>query len=270
MPTDAPSSLDGLRQHAQSLTGRAYVPFSNQPEAVLLVLRDGTWIPGVRIESAAFSLAIPAVLNAFTTLVASGRADDLSAVVLNRPLNDADRQYLQGLPQAPFVPLADDVYARSATPTSADALPPLRALGSPFLDATIEDAEEGVALARQISERAYIPASSFPVGAVLETQDGDLIPGVNVEHEDWMRTLCAERNALGTAFSYDRSDLRALYLSCPLDPHGTPCGACRQLLAELAPDIRIWMDRDSNAPDERSPRELLPGSFRGTALLRNT
>lgn len=124
--------------------------------------------------------------------------------------------------------------------------------------------------ARRLARRAYTPASNFPVGALLETTDGRFVPGVNVEHEDWARSLCAERNALGTALSYGLSDFDALYLSCPLDPKGTPCGACRQWLVELAPTVTLWMDRDDEPPEPRSPRALLPESFRGQAIPRST
>ena len=130
---------------------------------------------------------------------------------------------------------------------------------------------ERVAQARRLAERAYTPASEFPVGALLDVGGGRLVPGVNVEHPDWNRILCAERNALGTAYAYGVADaISALYLSCPLDPSGTPCGACRQWLVELTPEIPLWMDRSDAPPDKRTPEALLPGSFSGRAIPRSS
>jgi cytidine deaminase len=88
-----------------------------------------------------------------------------------------------------------------------------------------------------------------------------------VEHPDWARILCAERNALGTVQSYALSEPEHLFLTCDEDPEGTPCGACRQLLVELAPDTTLWMDRHSEPPEQSTISALLPGSFRGHALL---
>ncbi|MDX1740955.1 MAG: hypothetical protein R3178_06660, partial [Rhodothermales bacterium] len=114
----------------------------------------------------------------------------------------------------------------------------------------------------------YIPESSFPVGCVAVLENGLAVPGVNVEHPDWTRILCAERNVAGTVASYGLPPISRLYLSCPEDPAGSPCGACRQVLAELAPGSTIVMDRNPGAAETTTPEKLLPGSFTGTALLR--
>lgn len=260
------ASLDALRDHARSLTRRAHTPFSKTPTAAVLLLSDGAWIPGVRVESASYSLTLPALLNAYTTAVAAGRAADAVAFVLSRPFRREEALYVEELPHGPFEAQADDVWLSG--PTGADGgLPaPTDAL-DPFLDTTLDTEEEGLRHVRRLTERAYVPSSGFPVGAVLETSDGRLVPGVNVEHPDWARILCAERNALGTAQSYGAEPGRRLFLTCTEDPEGTPCGACRQLLAELAPDTDLWMDRHDDPPEHTTPSTLLPGSFRGRALL---
>jgi len=105
------------------------------------------------------------------------------------------------------------------------------------------------------------------VGALFETDTGHRVPGVNVEHPDWARILCAERNALGTVQSYALGAVVRGFLSCVDDPGGTPCGACRQWLAELAPASNLWMDRHDAPPARTSVSDLLPGSFRGRTLL---
>lgn len=264
------STLRALEDHASAYATRAYVPFSGEPDAVVLLLSNGDWIPGVRIESASFSLTIPSVLNAYTTAVALGRAEDIVAVIASRALRTEEAVYLRALPGPRLTAVDDHVQVRSegdavqeAGPLADDALPP-------YLHATVDSPASGIALARRVAERAYTPASQFPVGAVLRMADGSLVPGVNVEHEDWARILCAERNALGTAWSYGHTDVETLYLTCPLDAEGTPCGACRQLLAELAPTATLWMDRHDAPPASAQPGTLLPGSFSGRALLRHS
>jgi len=263
MPSDP--VLTPLRDHAQQYVDRAYVPFSETPTAAVLLLDDGRWIPGVRVESASYSLTLPALLNAYTTAVAAGVMDQVAAFVLSRPFRREEALYVEELPQGPYEAAADDAWIRGGW-AGDGALPTVENLLLPTLDDGISDETEGIERARQVTRRAYVPASDYAVGAVLDT-DAGLVPGVNVEHPDWTRILCAERNALGTVQSYALSAPEHLYLTCDEDPDGTPCGACRQLLVELAPDTTLWMDRHSGPPERSTTSALLPGSFRGQALL---
>ncbi len=270
MTVDHSRPLDALRAQAQTLEARSHVPFSSAPSAALVLLGDGHWIPGVRVDSAAFSLSLPALMNAVTTAVALDRTESMVAFVLSTAARPADRQYVDGLPGAAFDLLHGDVFIRADQPNGPSLPAPTGPL-DPFVAADGPAPADRVAQARRIADRALTPASGFPVGTLLEIADGRLLPGVNVEHDDWNRILCAERNALGTAHAYGVADaVQALYLSCPLDADGTPCGACRQWLVELAPDITLWMDRDGDPPEQRSPRSLLPGSFSGQAIPRST
>lgn len=264
MPSSPP--LAPCRERVQALSPRAHVPFSEVPTAAVLLLDDGRWIPGVRVESASYSLTLPAVLNAYTTAVAAGVADAVVAVVLSRPFRREEALYLEELPQGPYEAVADDAWLQGGW-AGDGALPPVGDPLAPTLDGSLDGAAEGIELVRRVARRAHVPASDFPVGAILDLGDDRLIPGVNVEHPDWARTLCAERNALGTVQSYALSSPRHLFLTCEDDPNGTPCGACRQLLAELAPDTTLWMDRRDEPPERTTVSALLPGSFRGHALL---
>ncbi|HMB94098.1 MAG TPA: cytidine deaminase [Rhodothermales bacterium] len=254
------TTLAALRAEAQAVKERAYVPYSGRHEAVVVLLSDGTWVPGVRVENASYSLLIPALVNAYSTAVAAGRRD-VVAVVGNHPLLPEAEAFLHALPTA-FDKVADDAFIA----TNLEALPiPCDCL-DPFLPGMPPDDEvDGIALARDIATRAYVPESDFPVGCVLVTAYG-LLPGVNVEHSDWTRILCAERNAIGTAITWGAAPANALYLTCTKDPEGSPCGACRQVLAELATGATLWMDRGSASPEAATPEQLLPGAFTGEAL----
>jgi homotetrameric cytidine deaminase len=248
------------------LTDRAHAPFSNEPSAATVLLEDGTWVPGVRVESASFSLTLPALLNAYTTTVTAERADEVVALVSTHPFDREEHLYIEELSPGPFEAWTEDAWFREDVAANGH-LPAPSLMLSPFLDLTLNTSDQGVRAARRLSDRAYVPASSFPVGALLITEDGQQIPGVNVEHPDWARILCAERNALGTAHSYGVATLDRLFLSCPRDATGTPCGACRQLLAERAPGLKVWMDRSDGPAEHATISSLLPGSFQGQALL---
>ena len=258
-------SLTSFRVLASRRIAHARVPFSEAPVAAIAVLDDGSWIPGVRVESASYSLTLPALLNAYTTAVTLGRATEIVAFVLSRPARPEENVYVQQLPTGPFRHHADDVWLQSAI--SADTLPAPEAVCAPTLDRPISSEQDGLAAARWRAHRAHVPSSDFPVGVVFETSEGQFVPGVNVEHSDWTRILCAERNALGTIEAYALGPVEQGYLACLEDPSGTPCGACRQWLAELAPQSNLWMDRRDEAPECASISDLLPGSFRGRALL---
>ncbi len=262
MPASDLPTLDALGKRARALLPRAYAPFSGRPAAAVLLLSDGRWVPGVRVESASFSLTIPALLAAYATARAAGRAD-VRAAALTRPFRPAEHVLLEEALDADAEMLSPQVVRVGAGPLPAPAGPldPFLAPPGPGTP------QAGIALARVAARRAHVPASHFPVGCVIVTEDGRLVPGANVEHPDWSRTLCAERTALATLRSYAAGAPHVLYLTCLHDAAGSPCGACRQLLAEQAPDLDVWMDRGEAQPPERAAvRDLLPGPFGGPAL----
>uniref|UniRef100_A0A7V2B0S4 Cytidine deaminase n=1 Tax=Rhodothermus marinus TaxID=29549 RepID=A0A7V2B0S4_RHOMR len=241
---------------------RAYVPYSHHPEAALVLLSDGYWIPGVRVENASFSLTIPALQNALTTAVALGRRD-VVAVLLSEPLDLSMQALLEGFQDGLFSSRFSMENDQFLMATSCSRLPTPQGELSPFWAKQISDATAGIQEARQVAARAHAPVSLFPVGCLLQLEAGWCIPGVNVEHPDWTRTLCAERNAIGTALSYgyNSDQWRALYLSCVRDvARTTPCGACRQVLVEHSPELQIWQDRQL-VPEMLSAASLLPGFF---------
>ncbi len=167
------ATLDNLHRQAQTVSRRAYVPYSGRQEAAVLLLSDGTRVPGVRVENASFSLTIPPLVNAFSTAVASRRTD-VVAGALSRNLLPEDVAFVQMLPGGPFRQEGSDGFVWA----DASRLPKSGALLHPFLEESVPtDPEAGIRLARRVAERAHVPESAFPVGAVLITEDGQLIPG---------------------------------------------------------------------------------------------
>jgi len=261
---DAPhpaASLDPLRARARAAAPHARAPYSGRETGAALLLSDGRWVPGVRVESASYPLTIPALLGAYVAAVASGRRD-VRAVALTEPFEAGELAWF-----ADALGAAPATEALDAAAFGEEALPPIGEMWRPFLDAPVpaNDAE-GLALARRAAARAYVPESDFPVGCVLVAESGVLVPGCNVEHAEWTRGLCAERTALAMAAAYGVGPIRRIYLSCPTDPGGTPCGACRQLLAEYAAGVPIVMDRGAAPPATTTPERLLPDFFSGDRL----
>jgi cytidine deaminase len=96
------------------------------------------------------------------------------------------------------------------------------------------------------SRRAVAPYSKFRVGAALLTRDGTVIHGANVESVSYGLTCCAERIALFKALTEGHKHFSAIAIVAP-HAKTAPCGACRQLLAEYAPDARVFV-ADSRRP----------------------
>jgi homotetrameric cytidine deaminase len=128
--------------------------------------------------------------------------------------------------------------------------------------------DSGIALARDVSQNAQVDESDFHVGCLLQSDSNTGILGVNVEHPDWNRILCAERNAIGTAVTFGLGDLKNVYVSAPKDDNASPCGACRQVLVELAQRAMVWMDRGKNPAMGEPCDQLLPYYFSGHTIQK--
>ena len=119
-----------------------------------------------------------------------------------------------------------------------------------------------VELAFSMLERSYVPYSRFPVGAALLCADGTVFTGCNVENAAYGSTLCAERTALVKAVSEGhRDDFIRLAVAGRSADYCWPCGACRQMLYELAPQLRVIAARGDGSFQTVSLAELLPHGF---------
>ncbi|MGE5706950.1 MAG: cytidine deaminase [Bacteroidota bacterium] len=120
-------------------------------------------------------------------------------------------------------------------------------------------------LAEEAQQNAYVPYSQFPVGAALLTEDGTVFTGCNVENASFGLTMCAERVTMGKAISEGHRRFKAIAITAAKTAPCLPCGACRQVLAEFAPDLELVFRRDGE-PWVVKLEELLPYQFTNACL----
>lgn len=125
-----------------------------------------------------------------------------------------------------------------------------------------------IRIAAQARRSAVAPYSKFRVGAALLTRRGEIVTGANVESASYGLTCCAERVALFKALTEGKKNFVAIAVVARSPGGATPCGACRQLLAEYAPEAVVLVADSAALRTVRrfSVSELLPGAFRGESL----
>ena len=120
---------------------------------------------------------------------------------------------------------------------------------------------ELMSIAKKASMNAYVPYSRFPVGAALECDDGTVFSGCNVENAALGSTICAERTACCKAVSEGHRDFDTIVIAGKSEDYCVPCGTCRQVLREFAPDIEVICLNGKGEARHFALKELLPESF---------
>ena len=120
-----------------------------------------------------------------------------------------------------------------------------------------------IAEARRAREHAYAPYSHFAVGAALRTKGGRVFTGCNVENLSYGLTICAERAAVCAAVAAGEREFEALAVVADSKDPVTPCGACRQVLAEFSTTLPVCSANLEGAVYESSIAELLPRAKEG-------
>ena len=120
--------------------------------------------------------------------------------------------------------------------------------------------------ARQVRQRAAAPYSNFLVGAALETDDGKIFTGCNVENASYGLTICAERVAVFKAVSEGRGSFTRIAVVADTESLTPPCGACRQVLWEVCGDIEVVLANLGDPVETMKLADLLPRPFHASFL----
>ena len=121
--------------------------------------------------------------------------------------------------------------------------------------------DELKAAAVAMLDRAYCPYSHFAVGAALECSDGSVFTGCNIENAAYSPGICAERTAVAKAVSEGHTDFTRIVIAGRSADFCVPCGVCRQVLREFAPDLEIICLNGKGEEQVFTLPQLLPHSF---------
>ena len=224
-------------------------------------LADGRTVAAPRLEVSAFPTTIPALVGAWALGAVAGQVP--VAAAHTRPFTASDLAFLAEATGRLWRLETPDMAVADGAEVEPDAGPVVLTVRAPDSDAS------GLEAALEATRHAVVPASDFPVGALAVSAGSQAVWGANVElASDWTRGLCAERVALVAAHAAGIGPIKTVYVACTKAPGGSPCGACRQAISDLAPDARVVLWNGAEAPVESSAESLLPGAFRGAGLTR--
>ena len=131
-------------------------------------------------------------------------------------------------------------------------------MSDPVVEAALDSELEEIAHA--IRKNAHAPYSKFKVGAAIRGASGAVYAGVNVENASLGLTVCAERNAIAAGIAAGERKFRSIAIATSIG--AAPCGACRQVLAEFAPELPIALTTKGGETRYFTLGELLPEQFR--------
>ncbi|MEX2435670.1 MAG: cytidine deaminase [Balneolaceae bacterium] len=225
-----------------NLSLKCYSPYSGTEEVCLVEGKSGLFYPGVRIENISFPLTISAVQAAICSCL--GNSDKPVALYQPEPSSELKQHWVDEF----------NLKTKASLPEKANLYNPLMNLNINIHETLLD-----------LCSNAQTIHSGFPVSALLETDDG-YIPGVNVETNAWGLGLCAERVALSRAVSAGYTLYLGLHIHAPKGEFSSPCGACRQVLAEWMPDKRISLYHGDGTRSSHFTSHLLPYGFTTSSL----
>lgn len=121
--------------------------------------------------------------------------------------------------------------------------------------------------AREALQHSYSPYSQFRVGAALLSSTGKVFTGCNIENSSFSLTICAERTALFKAISEGETSFSKLVIVSDSEDFISPCGACRQVISDLAGDVDVILTNGKGEMQHKKISDLLPLAFGSANLL---
>lgn len=240
------------------LRNRSHVPYSGRSSCALAESESGNLFPGVRMESISFPLTIPAARGALFHCLSEGHTPRKIYVEKDQTgqAESWHREFglqilsLNDLPTSPAGP------KRSEAPSISCS------------DSIIPEVISVVDLLAELHGRAVVPHSDFPVSVLLKSDRG-WFSGVNLEFEDWSMGLCGERVAVAKALASGAKRLHSLHIYARDGEFSSPCGACRQVLAEQMYGGRVCLYHSDRSRSDFYVRDLLPYGFHASSLKKD-
>ncbi len=125
-----------------------------------------------------------------------------------------------------------------------------------------------IVAAHKAKKNSYSPYSKFRVGAALLTSTGKIITGCNIENSSYSLTICAERTAIFKAVSEGHKRFKAIVIASDSSSFIPPCGACRQVLSDLAGNIDVFLSNKKHEVLHLKMEDFLPMPF-NDSMLKN-
>lgn len=217
---------------------RAYVPYSKEPDVCIVQGNEEEYFLGVRIENISFPLTISSIQAACCICLSYGQIP--KKIFLN---SDTDPQL--------------DYWKKEFNCESIISEIPATITLKEYREKPVSNKKDYL---KQLLHSAVTPNSDFPVSAILSTGN-QCYTGVNVEVSDWSKGLCAERIALSKAIADNADDFKSISLHTLKGEFSSPCGACRQVMFEHFPLIKIEVFHTDGTCSEHFIIDLLPFSF---------
>jgi len=231
-----------LREFAQEISSRSYVPYSGNANGCFVLGNSGTFYPGARIENISFPLTIPANQAAICNCL--GNADRPKAIYYQ----DSQESY-------------SDIWVNMFELERLTNIPDHPTIYNPLL----QDVDDILFQLKQLTELTVSNKSNFPVTALLKVESG-YIAGVNIEFDEWNLGLCAERVAISRAIAGGYSNFTEIHVYAPKSEFISPCGACRQVLYELMSNQLVYLHHDEESTTSHFVSHLLPNGLTTNSL----
>jgi homotetrameric cytidine deaminase len=225
----------------------SYTPYSGTPKACVVESKSGRFFTGTRIENISFPLTIPAVQAACSICLSEGEIPQKIHVEHRQfdHLNFWENEFNLEVIETAVPPSGHPENLIQKKETDFNSLSRLKSL----------------------LKKAVTINSDFPVSALLFTNDG-FFEGVNVEVSDWSKGICAERVAIAKAFASGYTEFNKLEIHTKKGEVSSPCGACRQVIAEHLPYHTISLHHADGTLSEHLSVDLLPFSFKSASLKK--
>ena len=228
-----------------TLLSRAYVPYSNKPNACIVQGEKGNFYSGVRIENVSFPLTISSVQAACCICLSYGETPKKIFI----PTNDE--------------PQLDYWVGEFDCEVEIGELTPVVKLKAYQEEYPVDKKNKLISLL----DNAVTENSDFPVSALLKANNS-VYSGVNIEVSDWAKGLCAERLALCKAIADGVSDFESISVHTLKGEFSSPCGACRQVMFEHLPLSKTELFHADGTYSEHFIMDLLPFSFTSKDLRK--